>query len=93
MIRTIFTQESKAEACAPWDKVADARRAKHDRRGAWMDAAREAVLTDRDDPQERWARGSPRRIPSNGGARRSSGAPTSSASSRTTRRSFARSAP
>jgi transposase-like protein len=29
MIRTIFAQDTKAEAVAQWDKVADALRAKH----------------------------------------------------------------
>jgi transposase-like protein len=55
MIRTIFTQESKAEAFAQWDKVADALRDKHDRLGALMDAAREDVLTYMDYPKEHWA--------------------------------------
>jgi putative transposase len=55
MIRTIVTQESKAEAFAPWDKVADALRDKHDRLGALMDAAREDVLTSMDYPKEHWA--------------------------------------
>jgi transposase-like protein len=55
MIRTIFTQESKAEALAQWDKVADALRDKHDRLGALMDAAREDVLTYMDYPKEHWA--------------------------------------
>jgi hypothetical protein len=35
----------QAEAFAPWDKVADALRDKHDKLGALMDAAREDVLT------------------------------------------------
>jgi len=55
MIRTIFTQETKAEAFAPWDKVADALRDKHDKLGALMDAAREDVLTYMDYPKEHWA--------------------------------------
>jgi putative transposase len=55
IIRTIFTQETKAEACAQWDKVADALRDKHDRLGALMDAAREDVLTYMDYPKEHWA--------------------------------------
>lgn len=55
MIRTIFTQETKAEAFAQWDKVADALRDKHDRLGALMDAAREDVLTYMDYPKEHWA--------------------------------------
>jgi transposase-like protein len=55
MIRTIFTQETKAEAFAQWDKVADALRAKHDRLGALMDGSREDVLTYMDYPKEHWA--------------------------------------
>jgi transposase-like protein len=55
MIRTIFAQDSKAEAFAQWDKVADALRAKHDRLGALMDASREDVLAYTDYPREHWA--------------------------------------
>jgi putative transposase len=55
MIRTIFAQDSKAEALAQWDKVADALRAKHDRLGAFMDTSREDVLTYMDYPKEHWA--------------------------------------
>jgi putative transposase len=55
MIRTIFTQETKAEAFAQWDKVADALRDKHDKLGALMDASREDVLTYMDYPKEHWA--------------------------------------
>jgi transposase-like protein len=55
MIRTIFTQESKAEAFVQWDKVADALRDKHDKLGALMDASREDVLTYMDYPKEHWA--------------------------------------
>ena len=55
MIRTIFAQDTKAEAFAQWDKVADALRAKHDRLGALMDASREDVLAYMDYPKEHWA--------------------------------------
>lgn len=55
MIRTIFTQETKAEAFAQWGKVADALRDKHDKLGALMDGAREDVLTYMDYPKEHWA--------------------------------------
>ena len=55
MIRTIFAQDTKAEAFAQWDKVADALRAKHDRLGALMDASREDVLAYMDYPEEHWA--------------------------------------
>ena len=55
MIRTIFAQDSKAEAFAQWDKVADALRDRHDKLGALMDASREDVLTYMDYPKEHWA--------------------------------------
>jgi putative transposase len=55
MIRTIFAQETRAEAIAQWDKVADALRAKHDKLGALMDASREDVLAYMDYPKEHWA--------------------------------------
>jgi putative transposase len=55
MIRTIFTQETKAEAFAQWGKVADALRDKHDKLGALMDGSREDVLTCMDHPKEHWA--------------------------------------
>jgi putative transposase len=55
MIRTIFAQDSKPEAVAQWDKVADALRVKDDRLGAFMDASREDVLTYMDYPKEHWA--------------------------------------
>ena len=52
MVRTIFAQDTKAEAFAQWDKVADALRDKHDRLGALMDASREDVLAYMDYPKE-----------------------------------------
>src|SRR5689334_7059771 len=55
MIRTIFAQDTKAEAFAQWGKVADALRAQHDRLGALMDASREDVLAYMDYPREHWA--------------------------------------
>jgi transposase-like protein len=55
MIRTIFAQETKAEAFAQGDKVADAPRDRHDKLGGLMDASREDVLTYRDYPKEHWA--------------------------------------
>ena len=45
MVRTIFAQETKAEAFAQWDKVADARRDKHDKLSTLIDASRADVLT------------------------------------------------
>lgn len=55
MIRTIFVQDTKAEAFAQWDKVADALRDRHGKLGALMDASREDVLTYMDYPKEHWA--------------------------------------
>src|SRR4030095_15203726 len=55
MIRTIFAQDTKAEAFAQWDKVADALRDRHDKLGALMDASREDVLTYMDYTKEHWA--------------------------------------
>src|SRR5215216_7012333 len=55
MIRTIFAQDTKAEAFAQWDKVADALRAKHDKLGALIDASREDVLAYMDHPKGHWA--------------------------------------
>src|SRR4051794_30177774 len=56
MVRTIFAQDTKAEAFAQRDKVADALRAEHDRLGAPMDASREDVLAYMGYPEEHWAR-------------------------------------
>ena len=55
MVRTIFAQDTKAEAIAQWDKVADALRERHAKLGALMDASREDVLTYMDYPEEHWA--------------------------------------
>jgi len=55
MLKTIFAQESKAEAEAQWDAVADALREKNDRLGAMMDASRDDVLAYMDFPREHWA--------------------------------------
>ena len=55
MIRTIFAQDTEAEAFAQWDKVADALRDRHDKLGALMDAPREDVLACMDHPKEHWA--------------------------------------
>ena len=55
MIRTIFAQDTKAEAFAQWDKVADALRERHGKLGALMDASREDVLAYMDYPKEHWA--------------------------------------
>ncbi|MEI4235517.1 hypothetical protein V8324_22160, partial [Roseovarius sp. D22-M7] len=40
MLKTIFALESKADADAQWDTVADALREKQDKRGTFMDASR-----------------------------------------------------
>jgi len=44
MLKTIFAQESKAEAETQWDTVADALREKQDKLGSFMDASRDDVL-------------------------------------------------
>jgi len=54
MLKTIFAQESKAEAEAQWDIVADALREKQDKLGTFMDASREDVLAYMDFPREHW---------------------------------------
>jgi transposase-like protein len=56
MVRTILAQDTKAEAFAQWDKVAEALRDRHDKPGALMDAAREDVLAYMDYPKEHRAR-------------------------------------
>ena len=55
MLKTIFAQETKAEAEVQWDAVADALREKNDRLGAMMDASRDDVLAYMDFPREHWA--------------------------------------
>jgi transposase-like protein len=54
MLKTIFAQETKADAEAQWDAVADALREKNDRLGSLMDASREDVLAYMDFPREHW---------------------------------------
>ena len=54
MLRTIFAQETRADAIAQWDVVADALREKQPRLGALMDASREDVLAYMDFPREHW---------------------------------------
>jgi len=54
MLKTIFAQESKAEAEAQWDIVADALREKQDKIGTFMDASRDDVLAYMDFPREHW---------------------------------------
>lgn len=51
-IRTIVAQETKADAHAPWDEVADTLRDNHGKLGALMDAGGEDVLTYLDYPKE-----------------------------------------
>ena len=54
MLRTIFAQETSAEAVAQWDVVANALRDKQPKLGALMDASREDVLAYMDFPREHW---------------------------------------
>ena len=55
MLKTIFAQESRADAEAQWDTVADALREKQDKLGTFMDASRDDVLAYMDFPREHWA--------------------------------------
>ena len=55
MLKTIFAQETKAEAEAQWSVVADALREKQPRLGAMMDASRDDVLAYMTFPREHWA--------------------------------------
>jgi putative transposase len=64
MLKTIFAQETKAEAEAQWDVVADALREKQPKLGALMDASRDDVLAymsfpastgPRSPPRTRWS--------------------------------------
>ena len=54
MLKTIFAQETKAEAAAQWNVVADALRDKQPKLGAMMDASREDVLAYMDFPKDHW---------------------------------------
>ena len=54
MLKTIFAQESKADAVAQWDVVADALREKQPKLTAMMDSSREDVLAYMDFPREHW---------------------------------------
>jgi putative transposase len=54
MLKTIFAQESKAEAVAQWDVVADALRERQPKLAALMDTSREDVLAYMDFPREHW---------------------------------------
>jgi putative transposase len=55
MLKTIFAQESKADAEAQWDTVADTLREKNEKLGAFMDASRDDVLAYMSFPREHWA--------------------------------------
>lgn len=52
MLKTIFAQETKADAEAQWESVADALREKIGKLGAFMDASRDDVLAYMDFPRE-----------------------------------------
>jgi putative transposase len=54
MLKTIFAQETKAEAAAQWNTVADALREKQPKLGAMLDTSREDVLAYMDFPKEHW---------------------------------------
>jgi transposase-like protein len=54
MLKTIFAQETKAEAEAQWEIVADALREKQPKLGALMDTSRDDVLAYMSFPREHW---------------------------------------
>ncbi len=54
MLKTIFAQETRAEAEAQWEIVADALREKQPKLGALMDASRDDVLAYKSFPREHW---------------------------------------
>ena len=54
MLKTIFAQETKAEAEAQWEIVADALREKQPKLGALMDNSRDDVLAYMSFPREHW---------------------------------------
>ena len=91
MLKTIFAQDTKAEAEAQWAVVADALREKQPRLGALMDASRDDVLAYMSFPREHWTQIASTN-PSSGSTERSSAAPTSSGFFPTTRPSSAWSA-
>ena len=55
MLKTIFAQETKADAETQWDTVADALREKVEKLGTFMDTSRDDVLAYMDFPREHWA--------------------------------------
>ena len=55
MLKTIFAQETKADAETQWEAVADALREKQPKLGALMDASRDDVLAYMSFPREHWA--------------------------------------
>ena len=56
MLKTVFAQETKTDAEARWDIVADALREKQPKLGDLMDAPRDDVLACMDFPREHWPR-------------------------------------
>lgn len=54
MLKTIFAQETKDEAVAQWDAVAEALREKQPKLGQMMDASRDDVLAYMDFPKDHW---------------------------------------
>ncbi len=54
MLKTIFAQDTKAEAVAQWNTIADALREKQPKLSAMMDASCEDVLAYMDSPKEHW---------------------------------------
>jgi transposase-like protein len=55
MLKTIFAQDTKAEAVTQWNTVSDALGEKQPKLSALKDASREDVLADMDFPREHWS--------------------------------------
>ena len=55
MLKTIFAQETKADAQTQWEAVADALREKQPKLGSLMDNSRDDVLAYMSFPREHWA--------------------------------------
>ena len=85
LINTVFAQDSAETASAQWRTVADQLRSRFPKLADMMDDAEPDVLAFKGFPKAHCQ--SPRRTRSNGSMPRSSGVPTSSASSPTTWRS------
>jgi transposase-like protein len=88
IVKTIFAQQTAAEAPSQWKTVADVLRERAPKLAALMDASLDYVLAYTAFPKEHWLR-SPAPTRSNASTGKSSAGPTSLASFRTIARSSA----